>query len=72
LNGGIEVAERIRRNIASRQFPGIGNVTASVGVSAYPLNALTKEDLVTLRSGVVHRQEWRRDRVAYKDQLIMK
>jgi diguanylate cyclase (GGDEF)-like protein len=74
LSGGIEVAERIRRSIGSRQFPGIGNVTASVGVSAYPINALTKEDLVHAADQALYiAKNGGRDRVAYfKDQLIMR
>jgi diguanylate cyclase (GGDEF)-like protein len=48
LPGAVQVAERIREKIAALQFPGIGSVTASIGVSNYPLNALSKEDLIRI------------------------
>jgi diguanylate cyclase (GGDEF)-like protein len=45
------VAERIRKNVGSRGFPGAGKnekvtVTVSIGVSTFPLNAKTKSDLI--------------------------
>ncbi|MBN2189378.1 MAG: diguanylate cyclase [Chitinispirillaceae bacterium] len=45
------VAERIRKNVAHYGFPGEDgnekvNVTISIGVSAFPLNAKTKSDLI--------------------------
>jgi diguanylate cyclase (GGDEF)-like protein len=46
LAAAITVGERIRHKISVVEYAGIGNVTASIGVSNYPVNALTKEDLV--------------------------
>lgn len=46
LPGAVQVADRLREKIAAQQFPGIGNVTASIGVSNYPVNALSKQDLI--------------------------
>jgi diguanylate cyclase (GGDEF)-like protein len=40
------VAERIRKMIAECDFPGVGTITASIGVSNFPVNALGKEDLI--------------------------
>lgn len=46
LTGAIQAAERVRERIASMAFIGIGNITASIGISNYPVNALGKEDLI--------------------------
>ena len=46
LTGAIKVAERIRERISLMEFPGMGHVTASIGVANYPVNALGKEDLI--------------------------
>ncbi len=40
------VANRIREMIAAHAFPGVGAITASIGVSNFPVNALGKEDLI--------------------------
>jgi len=48
LAGAIQAADRIRERISAEQFEGIGNITASIGVSNYPVNALSKEDLVRI------------------------
>lgn len=43
--GALEVAERLRQNIRKSPAPGIGLITVSVGLAAYPVNA---EDPVAL------------------------
>ena len=66
LNGAIQVAERIRERIAAEQFPGIGSITASVGISSYPANALSKEDLIRVADQALYvAKNGGRDRVAY-------
>ncbi len=66
LAGAIQVADRIRERIASEQFPGIGNITASIGVSNYPVNALSKEDLIRVADQALYiAKNGGRDRVAY-------
>ena len=66
LSGAIQVADRIRERIASEQFPGIGTVTASIGVSNYPVNALSKEDLIRVADQALYiAKNGGRDRVAY-------
>jgi diguanylate cyclase (GGDEF)-like protein len=40
------VAERLRAHIMETDVGNVGQVTASVGVANYPVNALTEEDLV--------------------------
>ena len=66
LNGAIQVADRIRERIAAQQFVGIGSITASVGVSSYPINALSKEDLIRVADQALYvAKNGGRDRVAY-------
>src|SRR5207237_10195745 len=72
LAGAIQVADRIRERIAAEQFPGIGSITASIGVSNYPVNALSKEDLIRVADQTLDiAKNGGRDRVAYLNyQLI--
>jgi diguanylate cyclase (GGDEF)-like protein len=66
LAGAIQVADRIRERIAAERIPRIGNITASVGVSNYPVNALTKEDLIRIADQALYvAKNGGRDRVAY-------
>ena len=72
LDGAIQTAERIRARIAAEEFPGIGGITASVGVSNYPINALSKEDLIRVADQALYvAKHGGRDRVAFfKYQMI--
>jgi diguanylate cyclase (GGDEF)-like protein len=66
LSGAVQVAERIRERVAAVQFPGIGSVTASIGISNYPINALSREDLIRVADQALYIAKNRgRDRVAY-------
>jgi diguanylate cyclase (GGDEF)-like protein len=66
LTGAIEAAERIRHHIKDMPFPGIGTITASIGVSNYPVNALDKEDLIRAADKALYRAKGSgRDRVEY-------
>jgi diguanylate cyclase (GGDEF)-like protein len=66
--GAVQVADRIRERIAAEQFSGIGNVTASIGVSNYPLNAATKEDLIRVADQALYvAKKEGRDRVSYSN-----
>ena len=70
--GAIQVADRIRERISSEHFSRIGNVTASVGVSNYPVNALTKEDLIRVADKALYiAKNGGRDRVAYFNYQMM-
>ncbi len=64
LVGAIDAADRIRERISAEQFEGIGNITASIGVSNYPVNALSEEDRIRI-ADQVRCQDGGRDRVAY-------
>jgi diguanylate cyclase (GGDEF)-like protein len=66
LTGAVQVADRIREKIASQNFSGIGNITASIGIANYPINALTKEDLIRVADQALYvAKNGGRDRVAY-------
>jgi diguanylate cyclase (GGDEF)-like protein len=72
LNAAVQVAERIREKIAAERFPGIGNITASIGVSNYPVNALSKEDLIRAADQALYKaKNAGRDRVAFFDYQMM-
>jgi diguanylate cyclase (GGDEF)-like protein len=60
--GAVEVAERVRDAIASRPFlvkelgdPAGSPMTASLGVSSYPLHARTQKDLIELADRAMQR-----------------
>ncbi len=66
LAGAVQMADRIRERIAAKYIPGIGSITASIGVSSYPVNALTKEDLIRVADQALYvAKGGGRDRVAY-------
>ena len=66
LAGAIQVADRIREKIAAETVAGVGSITASVGVSNYPLNALGKDDLIRVADQALYiAKNGGRDRVAY-------
>ena len=66
LSGAIQAAERVRERIAAQEFPGIGSITASVGVSSFPVNALSKEDLIRIADQALYiAKNGGRNRVAY-------
>jgi diguanylate cyclase (GGDEF)-like protein len=66
LTGAIQVADRIRERISFMVFPGIGHITASIGVSNFPVNALGKEDLIRVADQALYiAKNNGRDRVAY-------
>jgi diguanylate cyclase (GGDEF)-like protein len=74
LDGAIQAAERIREQIGRVRYPKVGNVTASIGISNYPVNALTQEDLIRVADQALYvAKKTGRDRVAYFNyQLITK
>jgi diguanylate cyclase (GGDEF)-like protein len=66
LGAAVQVADRIRERIAAEPLPGIGTITASIGVSNYPVNALSKEDLIRVADQALYvAKNGGRDRVAY-------
>lgn len=66
LAGAILVAERIRERIRFMDVPGVGRVTASIGVSNYPVNAVIKEDLIQAADHALYQaKESGRDSVSH-------
>ena len=66
LSGAVSVADRIRERIAAEEFPGIGSITASIGISSYPANALNKEDLIRVADQALYvAKNGGRDKVAH-------
>ncbi|MDQ5837294.1 MAG: GGDEF domain-containing protein, partial [Acidobacteriota bacterium] len=45
--GALVVAERLRSRIERTEVPGVGCITASLGVATFPLHASSRELLVT-------------------------
>ncbi|MET0646097.1 MAG: sensor domain-containing diguanylate cyclase [Pyrinomonadaceae bacterium] len=45
--GALVVAERLRSRIERTEVPGVGRITASLGVATFPLDASSRELLVT-------------------------
>jgi hypothetical protein len=45
--GAMVVAERLRSRIERTEVPGVGCITASLGVATFPLDASSRELLVT-------------------------
>jgi len=73
LSGAIHVADRIRERIAEVHYKGVGTVTASIGVSNYPINSLNKEDLIRVADQALYlAKNGGRDRVAYFSYQLVK
>jgi diguanylate cyclase (GGDEF)-like protein len=47
LEGALVVAERLRVRIEREEMPGVGSVTASLGVASFPVHASSRDLLVT-------------------------
>ena len=47
LEGALAVAERLRARIEGEVMPGVGSVTASLGVASFPVHASSRDLLVT-------------------------
>ena len=66
LTGAVQAADRIREKIAALQVPEAGVITASIGVSNYPINALTQADLIRVADQALYAaKNGGRNRVAH-------
>ena len=54
LEGGVDVAERLRVAVRETEIPTVGRITASFGVAEFPLCAATGRELVTLADGALY------------------
>jgi hypothetical protein len=45
--GAMAVAERLRTRIERTEVPGVGTITASLGIATFPLHASSRDLLVT-------------------------
>src|SRR3712207_5719012 len=45
--GALAVAERLRTRIENTRVPGVGAITASLGIATFPLHASSRDLLVT-------------------------
>ena len=45
--GALVVAERVRKRIEEIEFAGFGNLTASIGIAAYPVHGTSRAELVS-------------------------
>jgi diguanylate cyclase (GGDEF)-like protein len=48
LDGGVDVAERLRLAITATEIPHVGHITASFGIAEFPLCALTGRELIAV------------------------
>ncbi|MCA1850281.1 MAG: sensor domain-containing diguanylate cyclase, partial [Acidobacteria bacterium] len=46
IDGALIVAERLRRRIEQMEVPGVGHVTASLGIATFPQHASSRDTLV--------------------------
>lgn len=56
----LEIAERVRRHVAEAAFPGedkqpSGNLTVSIGLTIYPLQAADKDELISLADRAMYK-----------------
>jgi diguanylate cyclase (GGDEF)-like protein len=64
LEGGVDVAERLRIAIRETKIPGVGQITASFGVAAFPLCAATDHELRAAADAALYEAKHKgRDRV---------
>ena len=71
LPGAIHVAERLRMSIEETDVGTVGQITASVGVANYPVNATSKEGLIHVADQALYvAKNGGRNQIArFKDQL---
>src|SRR5947209_3200390 len=63
-DGALVVAERLRSRIERTEVPGVGCITASLGVATYPLHASSRDLLVTTADrALYHAKNTGRNRV---------
>jgi diguanylate cyclase (GGDEF)-like protein len=54
IDGALVVAERLRICIESADVPGVGAITASLGIATFPLHATSREQLVQIADNALY------------------
>lgn len=54
VDGALIVAERLRTCIESTEVPGVGMITASLGIATFPLHAMGREQLVQIADDALY------------------
>ena len=68
LDGALIVAERLRTRIETTEIPGIGHITASLGIATFPLHANSRNQLVSTADRALYDAKHEgRNRVATPD-----
>lgn len=55
INVAMKVAERLRQDVMNHDFPGVGQVTISLGVAAWPLHGATTDEVLKVADEMLYR-----------------
>jgi diguanylate cyclase (GGDEF)-like protein/putative nucleotidyltransferase with HDIG domain len=71
LNDAYKVAERIRNTIEAKASPGTMPVTASLGVSSWPIDGMTKQDIIARADAALYQaKQSGRNRVMLSSEVV--
>jgi diguanylate cyclase (GGDEF)-like protein/putative nucleotidyltransferase with HDIG domain len=71
LNDAYKVAERIRKTIEAKASPGAIPVTASIGVSSWPVDGVTKQDVIARADAALYQSKQSgRNRVMISSEVV--
>jgi len=71
LNEASKVTERIRKTIEVKASPGTMPITASFGISSWPIDGMTKEEIVTRADSALYQAKQRgRNRTCLSSEVI--
>ncbi len=71
LNDAMKAAERIRNTIESKASPGTMPVTASFGVSSWPIDGMTKQDVIGRADAALYQaKQGGRNKVVLSSEVI--
>jgi diguanylate cyclase (GGDEF)-like protein/putative nucleotidyltransferase with HDIG domain len=71
LNDAYKAAERIRNTIEAKASPGTMPVTASLGISTWPIDGMTKEDIISRADAALYQAKQNgRNRVLLSSEVV--